>query len=50
MRRCSSGKGGCLNCGVYGHFSWECTMPWKEEALLANAYDHPTLLWVHEMR
>jgi hypothetical protein len=39
----SSGKGRCFNCSG-GHFSWECTRPRKEEALLANVDDEPTLL------
>jgi hypothetical protein len=42
--RRSSGKGRCFNCGVRGHFSMECTKPRKEEALLADADDEPTLL------
>jgi hypothetical protein len=43
-RRCSSGKGRCFDCGVHGHFSRECTKPRKEEALLTDADDEPTLL------
>ncbi|XBH62833.1 hypothetical protein VPH35_116946 [Triticum aestivum] len=41
----SSGKKGrCYNCGIHEHFRWECTKPWKEEALLANADAEPGLL------
>jgi hypothetical protein len=43
-RRRSSGKGRCFNCDVRDHFSRECTKPRKEEALLADADDEPTLL------
>jgi hypothetical protein len=42
--RCSSGKGRCFNCGVRDHFSRECTKPRKEEALLTDATDEPTIL------
>ena len=42
--KAKSGIGRCFNCGVRGHFVWDCRKPKKEEALLAKADEEASLL------